>query len=160
MTDFGYDSTTGRDETLDDWLEQWDDHGRWHCSGAEVQALVDEIARLREALADRRIVLEQNEAYFTEIGRLRTVVRLQEVALADWEKSYPVLSTETPPQAPVAPSDTPEAQREPGATSGPQRPHVEGICDICHDKPAVYALTSPSGAVRIETCNRCYRSVG
>lgn len=42
-----HDSITGRTETLDDWLEEWDHHGAWHTKAAEVQRLVDEIRRLR-----------------------------------------------------------------------------------------------------------------
>lgn len=58
-------------DTLDDWLEEW--HARdttvsRFVPEAEVQRLVD------------------------HIGRLRTVVALQAVALADWERSYPNVS--------------------------------------------------------------------
>lgn len=50
------DSTTGRTETLDDWLEQWR-RDPWHPRLGEVQALVDEIGTLRLQVDAGRLLL-------------------------------------------------------------------------------------------------------
>jgi len=69
MPEGTWDSTTGRYETLDDWLDQWDHEGGWHCVKDEVQRLVDEVGRLRRWQADADTLISHAEETFDYDGR-------------------------------------------------------------------------------------------
>lgn len=74
-----HDSTTGRAETLDDWLKEWDHHGAWHTKAAEVQRLVDEVRRLREQNTGLGVRIQQawqiQERLEDEIRTLRGIAQ-------------------------------------------------------------------------------------
>jgi hypothetical protein len=111
-----WDSSTGRRETLDDWLEEWRINEGWQASKAEVQRLVDHFLGLRETMGARDVEIER---LVRVNGALRTNVRLLETAVADWERSYPDLtSPETPEDSPQSASEPPEAQPVPETGEG------------------------------------------
>jgi hypothetical protein len=69
MPEGAWDSTTGRHETLDDWLDQWFNEGGWQATKPEVQRLVDEIGRLRRWQADADTLISHAEETFDYDGR-------------------------------------------------------------------------------------------
>lgn len=89
-----HDSTTGRTETLDDWLKEWDLHGGWRVSSEDARRLVDEIRRLREQNTGLGVRIQQawriQERLEDEIGRLRPISEAAQTLL-DVLRSDPLL---------------------------------------------------------------------